>query len=85
MDQRPKPHCRPCFIVYPGYPAPTVTWYRHGEPLGRDALVTVFTRDGYHCLAADDPGLLEGGEIVCHVENEAGFLHRVLNVSKDGN
>ncbi|XP_052814122.1 titin homolog [Mya arenaria] len=68
-----------------GFPAPGVTWYRHGEPLDHVALCSVYSKDGYHYLAIDDPSLLDCGEIVCHVENDVGFIHKVLALKTQEN
>jgi len=46
--------------------------------MGKDALCSSYSKDGYHFLALNDPSFIENDEIMCHVENDFGFVHKVV-------
>ena len=70
-----------CFL---GFPQPNVTWYQHGQPLGQGEFWDVYSKDGYHYLANSGTDFLDCEEIVCRVENEAGYIQTVLQLNKKG-
>ncbi|XP_053386642.1 muscle M-line assembly protein unc-89-like [Mercenaria mercenaria] len=67
-----------------GFPAPEVTWYHHGKQLDQDALWDIYSKDGYNYLGVGDPSVLNCEEIVCRVENDLGYVQRVVRVKSDG-
>ena len=61
-----------------------MTWFHHGQQLDQDALWEVFSKDGFHYLGVDDPSVMDSKDIVCRVENDLGYVQKVVCVKIEG-